>query len=115
MILDENEVLQHQNSAEQKYLKILRIWGFSILFGGIATSIAASCILLKVILNSNPAKLIIILLFPFFIMAFAAIRSGFAFIQTPTNHQNQEIGLRWLKRFWGLFIIMLILLFFNVP
>ncbi|MGK0389138.1 MAG: hypothetical protein ACI94Y_001874 [Maribacter sp.] len=113
MILDENEVLQHQNSAEQKYLKILRIWGFSILFGGIATGIIAICLILKLVLTASLNKLIIILLFPFSMMAFAAIRSGLAFIQTPRNYKNQEIGLRWLKRFWGLFIIMIILLFFN--
>ena len=114
MILDENEVFKQQNPAEQKYLKTLRIWGFSILFGGIATGIIASCILLKLVLTASSDQLTIILLFPFSIMAFAAIRSGFSFIQTPINHKNQEIGLRWLKRFWGLFIIMLILLIFNV-
>lgn len=113
MILDENEVLRQQNLTEPEYTKLLRTWGFSILFGGIATSIIVLCILLKLVLTSSTDKLIIILLIPFFIMAFAAIRSGFAFIQTPINHKNQKIGLHWLMVFWGLFIIMLLLLMFN--
>lgn len=113
MILDENEILEQQNAEEQKYLKLLRTWGFSILFGGITTVMVAFCLVLKLILKSTPDRLVIILLIPFFIMAFAAIRSGVAFIYTPIQHNNQNIGIRWLKIFWLSFIIMLFALAFN--